>query len=309
MSDLTEVLARSRVLDSSLERVRVSDLNFSVEGSDIFMAYGDNRARMTMRALRNLAKLTTASPKLLINQQDIVLRSLVQRQLAGIEVLQVLKFNGEITSLFPAENSYSTLPDLVEGIDPESIISIRGDVVESDHVSFLIRSGEYQGYIVGSIFTLCPNGMDKNKFSNGLFRTACTNSAIDNTFFNEKLNSVSPLIMRGVMSAFAERADEYLTYFQRFHQFMRETVLDSRRHGFMLEHSGVPSSILGKYKNILDNPGDNQEELQGASVRELITVEDSFNLITHLAKDIESVSARNKTESAVVSWVDSLRRI
>lgn len=310
-----EFLDMSKAVDSTLTRHKVADLSFSIVEEDVQVKSGGKLfGVLTDRALRNLSRISTASPRLLLNQQDSILNTLVKTQLAGMDELQMLKDptnETRIASIFPGSKVYIPYSDLLEPV-ANKVFSIKGNPVDDDSMTFLVKSRSLDlggDIIVGPHFTISSNSLVRSRFSFGGYRVICSNGFIDNVFRCNYLDSIDVNVVRAMVRDSFDNEGEYEKVLTEVHNFMVNEPLDINKHWYFLETMPLSKAVVDKYKAIVKDPLAFGEELDGAKVSGVATIWESFNLLTHLVKDIEAPGSRNRAEAAIYKWVTILKRV
>jgi hypothetical protein len=269
---------------------------------------GERLGVLTPRALKNLSKLVHATTSLMFNQSDAVLNALFQRQLAEINTVSVLHDPSAmdcIVSIFRT-GTYQPYDKLLESIK-DDIIRFDGDILENDALSFTTGVGELDDSIIYGIqCTLSANGMARSTFSSALYRLSCGNAAINKVYQAATIKEVSPGIVLSLEREFNEKHLAYEAEVGEVLNFMRATPVNQTTHWHVLDSMKMPKKLVDRYKDTVRDPETYCDVVQGAKAGGVETVYDSFNILTHLAKDLPLASARARSEAIAFSWAADL---
>jgi hypothetical protein len=307
------LLEASRAIDSTLMNVPVKDIQLTVdrEEMEMMMSAGGQEWTLTPRALKNVAKLTRAPVSLMFNQSDPTLNAVFQRQLAELNSITVLRdpSNMEnVISMFRMD-TYQPYETLLGDIK-DDIIRFSGDILESDSLTFQTGVGELPDTIVyGANFTISANQMVKSSFSSGLYRLICSNGAVNKVFGNASMKDISPTILQSLVREFEQKRGEYEASVGETLEWMRATPVNRTTHWHALEQMRLPKRLVDKYKEVIATPAAFGQVLHEAKASGVETIYDSFNILTHLAKDLPLLSARSKLEAAAFEWASDLQTL
>jgi len=310
-----EILDESRAIDSTLLRVNAADLAFraDVDEMELFMTVKgrDGESLLTHRALGNVSRMLTASPKLIFNQTQPVLEALSSRQLAGVGEVGILfdpDVPGNVLSVFPYTSGYTLYDTLLKGSE-DSVVRVTGSLKESDKVTFLLAEGELQDSVVyGLNLGVSSTGMAKATTNTGLLRLRCTNGAVDRVFSNDAVDQINTTILKAYIQSFRDRAETYKEYFTGMYDFMRSTPIDPVGHLHLLKKAPIPTALKKKFEAALTSPADYGDVLNEAGADAFVTVYDGFNVLTSLAKQVASGSSRRNMETAAWDWATDIRQ-
>lgn len=306
------LLEASRAIDATMHDIPVADIELTIDREAVEMyleVKGERIGVMTPRALKNMSRLTRASVALMFNQSDPTLNSLVQRQLAELNSISVLhdpSAQSNIVSVF-RKDTYQPYDKLLESVVGD-IIRYEGDILESDSISFMTGVGELSDSIVfGAQFGVSANNMARSTFASGLFRLICENGAVNKVYQNATIKDISPTILMSLVREFDQKKAEYVSEMEGVLDFMRNTPLNQTTHWHLLDGAHLPKKLVERYKDTIRNPVTYCDVVKGAAAQGVETVYDSFNILTHLAKELPAASARARAETCAFSWATDLR--
>ena len=305
------LLEASRAIDSTMQDIPVADITLDIDRENVEMylaVKGERLGVLTPRALKNVSKLTRASVALMFNQSDPVLNALFQRQLAELNSVSVLhdpSAPANLVSVF-RKDTYQPYDKLLESVQND-IIRFDGDILESDSLNFMTGVGEMQDTIVyGTQFTVSANSMARSTFSSGLFRLVCSNGAVNKVYQNATIKEISPAILMSLVREFEEKKGSYVAEVGTVIDFMQRTPVNQTTHWHTLDNFKLPKKLVERYKDTVRAPDMYCDVVQGAKASGVETVYDSFNILTHLAKELPLASARTRVETAAYSWAADL---
>lgn len=301
------LMEATRAIDATLETVPVADIVLTIDRDNVEMAMdvkGERAGVLTPRATKNVSRLTRASVPLMFNQSDPTLNAVFQRQLAELNTVSILRdpanFNN-IISVFRTD-TYQPYDKLIESIAGD-VVRFSGDVMESDAMTFMTGVGEMSDSIVyGMNLTLSANGMARSQYSSGLFRLLCSNGAINKVHTSATIKEAAPAVVVALSREFAMKQESYVADVEELLEFMRNTKLVQQQHWHLLDGYKLNKLVVDRYKETVNIPDSNRDTIEGAKAGGVETLYDSFNILTHLAKDVELPSAKAKIETSALSW-------
>lgn len=304
-------------VDNTLGRIKVTDLSFKRETDSLQLWTGESMlGTLSLRGLSNLCRITSVSPQVIFKQDSGILNTVLKTQLAGKhEELQFLRnptTPEEIISLFPGKEFYTPYSALMAS-SRSNIWSIRGDPVASETVSFFIKIAEPtiegENFYQGAVVRVSPTNTVPAVFGQFFERLSCTNMALDKYLYNPvKLKGVTGDVVKAVLSDFGKQCAAMSAQVSSVFKAARACPFDAQRHLGFLDTVSLPKTVRGKYDAVISAPDQFKEELAAAHVDKLEMVYDHFNLLTHLCKQLESMSTRNGAEERAWLFLMNLHR-
>jgi hypothetical protein len=300
-------------------KIHVEDL--PIEGSEtnelhrtVTVALDGQRLVATPRAKENLLRLTGFTGKLFESLTHEQLNEGLNFQVGKIASLGVVKVADRMATVFDnTKFGYTSYLDVLNGVDQNKLVYIKGTPVEDDFVRILVKERQVDfddKLIVGLESSMGSTPNVKSRFAFGTFRLICSNGAVMPMYKQNTAAFVDNGLFVGMLNAYRAELDPFIEKLEGFVRFAKGFEISTPEYANeLIKHLSAPKKIRELLSSCVNAPDQNAAMMHQAGVDTPGNLWGMFNILTYLASHAPNVKSGLSLEKNAFSWATRIASI